>query len=92
MTRTVYLLRYYDWDCECGYTIGLFRTLTDVHAYLIAEWEGRFRDADVVEPKPREYSIGTYPMTTIEIDGGEYGNEIEIEKLTVDLLKQEATE
>ena len=80
---TVYLLRYYDWNCECGYTIGLFNTLTDVHAYLVAEWEGRFRDADVVEPIEQEYSIGNYPVTSVKIDGGDYGKEIEIERLTM---------
>ena len=79
MMNKLYLLRYYDWDCECGYTIGLFNTMTDVHAYLVDEWEGRFSDSDVVEPKEREYSVGNYPETVVKIDGGDYGKEIVIE-------------
>lgn len=78
---TLYLLRYYDWDWESGYTIGIFGSMTDVHAYLVDEWEGRFCDANVLEPEPSTSSVSNYPATSIKIDEYGHGAEIEIEKI-----------
>lgn len=81
---TLYLVRYYDWDYECGLTLGLFRSLTEVHAYLTDEYEGRFLDAAVVEPRLSGYSVSNYPVTDVAIDEAKYGEIIEIERLDVD--------
>ena len=82
---SLYLVRYYDWDYNSGRTIGLFKSMTDVHAYLCDEWEGCFEDAAVVEPQPNKYIVRKYPITSVKIDGGDYGKKIEIERLEIDL-------
>nr|DAF77945.1 MAG TPA: hypothetical protein [Caudoviricetes sp.] len=37
----VYILRYYDWDCEQGETLEVFSSLTNMFSYLVSEYEGR---------------------------------------------------
>ena len=37
----VYILRYYDWDCEQGETLGVFSSLTNMLSYVVSEYEGR---------------------------------------------------
>lgn len=37
----VYILRYYDWDCEQGETLGVFSSLTGMLSYVVSEYEGR---------------------------------------------------
>ena len=37
----VYILRYYDWDCEQGDTLEVFSSLTNMFSYLVSEYEGR---------------------------------------------------
>ena len=80
----LYLLCYYDWNCESGITLGLFKTLTDVQAYLIDEYEGRFDFSTVVEPEMHKYSSGIFPYTKVDLDGYDYGKCIYIEKVKVE--------
>lgn len=80
----LYLLRYYDWCYEGGITLGLFKTITDVKAYLVDTYEGRFDFASVVEPEISKYDPGGIPYSEVIIDGHEYGNCIVIEKVAIE--------
>ena len=80
---TIYLLRYYDWDWEGGYTCGVFPTMTDALAYIVEYYEGRTNIEKVTEPVVHKYGTAI-PYTDIEIDGGDYGKCLVLERLEME--------
>ena len=68
----VYILRYYDWDCEQGETLGVFSSLTNMFSYVVSEYEGRV-DIEKVRSIDRD-------KFCISGDEDDYGNCLLVER------------
>lgn len=80
---TVYIMRWYDWDCESGETIGVYLTFTDVVAWLFDEYAGRFDPAIVQEPVKWYDEERWIQYIDIPIDEYDYGKVITVERTEV---------
>ena len=68
----VYILRYYDCDCEQGETLGVFSSLTKMFSYVVSEYEGRV-DIEKVRSIDRD-------KFCISVDEDDYGKCLLVER------------
>ena len=61
-----FLLRYYDYDQECGDTVGIYSTWDKLLADIADKYEGR---VDIRRIKPPEHGY----TRVVDVDGGDYG-------------------
>ena len=71
----VYILRYYDWDCEQGETLEVFSSLTNMFSYLVSEYEGR-ADIEKVQSIAQDKFY-------ISVDEDDYGKCLLVERKEV---------
>lgn len=84
---TVYIVRWYDWDCESGKTIGVYLTFTDVVAALFEDYAGRFDPEIIAEPVKWCDPDRWIKYIDIPIDEYYYGKVITVECTEVQYAK-----
>lgn len=72
---SVYILRYYDWDCEQGETLGVFSSPTNMFAYIVSEYEGRVDIEKIMLTNQDKFYIS--------IDEDDYGKHLCVERKEV---------
>lgn len=73
----MYLLRYYDYGCETGKTIGIYSTPDRLFATIVDKYPGA---VDISEIELPDVGNGIY----VRIDGDDYGESLRIENIEVD--------
>lgn len=75
----VYILRYYDWDCEQGETLEVFSSLTNMLSYVVSEYEGRV-DIEKVQSIAQAIAQDKF---YISVDEDDYGKCLLVERKEV---------
>ncbi len=79
----VYVVRYYDYYNDQTVIDGVYKTWSEVAAEIVDSYDGHFDYADLKEPEPSEWGSGRWDIRDIEIDGGDRGKCLIIEKVKV---------
>ena len=73
----MYLLRYYDYGCETGETIGIYSTPDILFATIVDKYPGQVDISKIELP-------GVGNGIFVWLDGGDYGESLRIENIEVD--------
>ena len=73
----MYLLRYYDYGCETGETIGIYSTPDILFATIVDKYPGA---VDISKIELPDVGNGIW----VRIDGDDYGESLRIENIEVD--------
>ena len=80
--KYVYVVRWYDYDNEQTDIMGIYDTWEETLAEIVDGFDGRFDYAKVKVPQIY-HKWDKWPISLIDIDGGEYGRQVIIEKVKV---------